>query len=125
MPARKASSSKKSSSKKAGAGKGGAAQIIVPRKIRRFGWTPDLPDHRDKIYSAPFLHAAQLPPSVDLRSGCPPVYDQGQLGSCTGNAIAAAIEFDQMKQKVADVFVPSRLFIYYNERVMEGTVGQD
>ena len=127
MPARKGSSSKKSSSKKAGAGAGKAvaAQVIVPRKIRRFGWTPDLPDHRDKVYSAPFVHAAQLPPGVDLRSGCPPVYDQGQLGSCTGNAIAAAIEFDQMKQKQSDVFVPSRLFIYYNERVMEGTVGQD
>jgi C1A family cysteine protease len=125
MPARKASSSKKSSGKKAGSSAAGAAQVIVPRKIRRFGWTPDLPDHRDKVYSAPFVHAAQLPPSVDLRSGCPPVYEQGQLGSCTGNAIAAAIEFDQMKQKQSDVFVPSRLFIYYNERVMEGTVGQD
>ena len=50
----------------------------------------------------------------------PAGYDQGQLGSCTANAIAAAIEFDQKKR-----FVPSRLFIYYNERVMEGTVDSD
>ena len=30
-----------------------------------------------------------------------------------------------MKQALADVFVPSRLFIYYNERVIEGTVDED
>jgi len=52
------------------------------------------------------------------------VYDQGQLGSCTANAIGAAIEFDQQKQGTA-AFVPSRLFIYYNERVIERTVAQD
>ena len=52
------------------------------------------------------------------------MYDQGQLGSCTANAIAAALEFDQMKEK-QQVFMPSRLFIYYNERVMEGTVNED
>jgi C1A family cysteine protease len=47
--------------------------------------------------------------------------DQGQLGSCTANGIAGAIEFDQIKQKVGE-FVPSRLFIYYNERTVENTV---
>jgi C1A family cysteine protease len=52
------------------------------------------------------------------------VYDQGQLGSCTGNGIAGAIEFDQRKQGTRE-FTPSRLFIYYNERVIEGTVTQD
>jgi C1A family cysteine protease len=52
------------------------------------------------------------------------VYDQGQLGSCTANAIGAAFEFELLKQKLTD-FMPSRLFIYYNERVMEGTVGTD
>src|SRR5204863_65916 len=65
-----------------------------------------------------------LPPSVDLRSECAPIYDQGQLGSCTGNGIAGAIEFDQRKQGTR-AFTPSRLFIYYNERVIEGTVKQD
>jgi len=65
-----------------------------------------------------------LPPSIDLRSECPPVYDQGQLGSCTGNGIAGAIEFDQRKQSTKE-FTPSRLFIYYNERVIEGTVDHD
>ncbi len=91
---------------------------------RKYGWAPDLPDHRDHIYSAPQPILAKLPPKKDLRSGCPPVYDQGQLSSCTGNAIAGAIQFDQKKQKLK-TFVPSRLFIYYNERAMEGSINSD
>src|SRR5262249_18753286 len=97
----------------------------MPRKISRFGWVPDLPDHRDHLYAAPPVALRALPSSVDLRPSCPPVYDQGQLGSCTANAIAAAMQFDQMKQKLPQIFMPSRLFIYYNERVMEGTVDSD
>jgi C1A family cysteine protease len=96
----------------------------MPTKIQRYGWVPDLPDHRDHLYAAPPQFLAALPPSVDLRAQCPPVYDQGQLGSCTANAIGAAIQFEQMKQK-QKAFTPSRLFIYYNERVMEGTVDSD
>jgi C1A family cysteine protease len=93
-------------------------------QIRRLGWQPDLPDHRDLTFSAPMAVMAKLPASVDLRPHCPPVYDQGQIGSCTANAIAGAIEFDQKKQKLTE-FVPSRLFIYYNERDMEHTIPLD
>ncbi|HVY94333.1 MAG TPA: C1 family peptidase [Bryobacteraceae bacterium] len=90
-----------------------------------YGWVRDLPDARDFLYAAPLIRFPHgLPASVDLRSECPPIYDQGQLGSCTGNGIAGAIEFDQRKQGIKE-FVPSRLFIYYNERVIEGTVSQD
>jgi C1A family cysteine protease len=96
----------------------------MPHKIKRFGWLPDLPDHRDQFYAAPLVNLGVLPVKVDLRPNCPKVYDQGQLGSCTANAIAGAIEFDRLKQHKTD-FVPSRLFIYYNERVMEGTVDTD
>ncbi|HEV1996364.1 MAG TPA: C1 family peptidase, partial [Candidatus Acidoferrum sp.] len=49
---------------------------------------------------------------------------QGQLGSCTGNAIGGAFQFEQMKQNIAN-WIPSRLFIYYNERVIEGSVNSD
>lgn len=86
----------------------------------RYGWMPDLPDQRDFLYAAPSRYQQNLPSSVNLSDKCPPIYDQGQLGSCTANAIAAAIEFDQKKK-----FVPSRLFIYYNERDMEGTIRSD
>jgi len=95
------------------------------RKTARYGWVPDLPDQRDHFYATLPEVMTTLPSSVDLRPHCPPVYDQGQLGSCTANAIAAAMQFDEMKQKFQNLFVPSRLFIYYNERAIEGHVNTD
>jgi len=94
-------------------------------QIAHYGWIPDLPDQRDYQYAAPIAAIGTLPTNIDLTSACPPVYDQGQLGSCTANAIAGAIQFEQMKQNLAQIFTPSRLFIYYNERDMEGTVNSD
>ncbi|MDB6143316.1 MAG: peptidase [Pseudomonas sp.] len=93
--------------------------------VKHYGWIHDLPDHRDQLYAAPALALVALPPLVDLRPQCPPVYDQGQLGSCTANGIAGAIQFDRIKQKLTPAFEPSRLFIYYNERVIEHTVNSD
>jgi C1A family cysteine protease len=98
---------------------------LDPLKIVRYGWIPDLPDRRDQLYVAPPELSQILPPMVDLRPNCPPVYDQGQLGSCTANAIAGAVEFDLLKEKQQGIFIPSRLFLYYNERVIEGTVNSD
>lgn len=93
--------------------------------IKKFGWKPDLPDHRDHILTLPVsIQAAKLATKVDLRSGCPAVYDQGNLGSCTAQALAALVAFLFKKQKKT-VYTPSRLFIYYNERVLEGTVSID
>ena len=57
---------------------------------------------------------------VDLRPYMPAIYDQGQLGSCTANALCAAIQFVHPKAPI-----PSRLFLYYNERRMEGDVPND
>ncbi len=97
----------------------------MQRRIKRYGWLPDLPDQRDHIYAAPPKVLAVLPTKVDLRRQCPPVLDQGELGSCTAHAIANAFHFDEMKQQVRAPMAPSRLFIYYNERAMEGTVRVD
>ena len=96
------------------------------RNVRsvKYGWKPDLPDARDLKFTAPALGSTPLPSSVDLRKSCPAVYDQGQIGSCTANAIAGAVEFDLLKQHLTD-FTPSRLFIYYNERVIEHSVMSD
>ena len=89
--------------------------------MKKYGWIPSFPDHRDLIFKA---QLTQFPLKTDLRAQCPPVYDQGNLGSCTANAIGAAIEFEHLKQFNKDL-MPSRLFIYYNERTIEGTVNSD
>ena len=95
------------------------------KQIKKMGWQPDLPDSRDFIYAAPSTILKKLPAAVDLRQQCPAVYDQGQLGSCTANAIAGAFEFEAKKQNATNDFMPSRLFIYYNERAIEHTINTD
>lgn len=87
----------------------------------KYHWTRDNEDKRDHLF-APRLGAA-APSSVDLRANCSAIEDQGDLGSCTGNAIAGIVEYLCRKaKKNTDV---SRLFIYYQERVYEGDVNYD
>ena len=90
----------------------------------KYTWKPDIPDRRDYKLMVPKKIA--LPTKVDLRNKMSPVEDQGQLGSCTGNAIAGALEYLENKNLPKTKFVDiSRLFIYYQERLIEGTVSQD
>lgn len=92
--------------------------------VARYGWRPDLPDHRDRRLAA--VPPAHVPPrQIDLRPGCPPIYDQSQLGACTAHAILGACEYERIKQGDAPDARLSRLFLYYNERAMEGSVAQD
>lgn len=88
------------------------------------GWRRDKGDYRDRHMLISPATVACLPVSVDLRPQCPPVLDQGQLGSCTANAIASALQFDQMKQQLP-TYTPSRLYIYWNERDIEGSTDYD
>jgi C1A family cysteine protease len=99
---------------------------VSPRRRSNawYGWIQDLPDHRDLKYAAVRKIPKKLPKSVDLRPGCSKVENQGQLGSCSANALAGALEFLERKEKVSFVDF-SRLFIYYNARAIEGTVNQD
>jgi C1A family cysteine protease len=94
-------------------------------RIKRFGWVRDIPDQRDFRYQPPPKLARALPPKVDLRRGFPPPYNQGELGSCTANAISGALQFLEAKEGSTAPAMPSRLFIYFNERVLEGTVDSD
>ena len=89
---------------------------------RRFGTHPDVPDLRDRV----FLPVSKAnPKSVDLRPDAPPIYDQGSLNSCCANAIAAAIWYEQRRAGHARVPSPSRLFLYFNERVYDRVVPQN
>jgi C1A family cysteine protease len=89
----------------------------------KYGWKADLPDIRDYLYS---MQPVPIPTRIDLTTTgyCPPVYDQGNLGSCTANAGAGMVDFIKGKQKQKWI-TPSRLFLYYNTRELEGTVDWD
>lgn len=90
----------------------------------RFGYIPD----RDKV-SPPFelkrgVRAAVMKPVTDLTPLMPPIWDQGNLGSCTGQGVARILDYAH-KLNRGRFYGPSTLFIYYNERVLEGTVNED
>jgi C1A family cysteine protease len=108
--------------------------------IHRYSWHPDLPDFRDFKYALHRLKVSPipvvLPIKIDLRSFCSPVFDQGQYGSCTSQSLAGHLEFLELKEIREKTVAPeefdpnaftlfSRLFIYYNERLIENTVNQD
>lgn len=71
------------------------------------------------------MAASSLPTSVDLRSGFPEPFDQGSLGSCTAQALVGAVLFDLKKQGQKKPDMRSPLYLYWQERKMEGRIGQD
>ncbi len=93
------------------------------------GWLPDHPDLRDytigtaevrKIFAGREAAArvpgsrkpAAAPPgAIDLRDWCPPVEDQGRLGSCTANAGVGVIEYYE-RRAFGRHLEASRLFLY-------------
>lgn len=89
---------------------------------KTYGWKRDLPDQRDFVFK--ITRTTSLPPAVDLRAGCSAVEDQGNLGSCTSQATVGALEYLGIKDGVTFQDL-SRLFVYYNTRVIENCVRYD
>ena len=94
--------------------------VKPPIHIPKYHWVPDKIDNRDYKYLVMNKTSRNV---VDLRIHCSPIEDQGNLGSCTGQAIAGAIELlNKRTGKQNDV---SRLYIYYYERELIGTIHYD
>jgi len=93
------------------------------------GWLPDYPDFRDYTVEQASVKAmlitvgaekplkAGLPASVDLKAWCPPIENQGSLGSCTANAGVAMVEYFERRAFGKHVDA-SRLFLYKATRNM-------
>jgi hypothetical protein len=82
--------------------------------IRRYCWIPDLPSDQDVVYVAP---GDELLAREDLRGLTQAAFDQGTLGSSVANALAGAYQM-VLKKQGQSVFLPARLFLYYNQRQM-------
>ena len=79
-------------------------------------------DHRD--LRCTFTQTA-LKPVVDLRPYASPIEDQRHLGSCTGQATVGAYEL-MLNKLYPDKFVDlSRLFVYFNARLLDGDTNED
>lgn len=101
------------------------AELLTTPPNNRYGWLPDRPDAND--YPVPEKYKAiRIPSSIDLRASgfTSRIKDQDGLGSCTGNGIARNFEF-AMRRQGQVMSDRSRLFIYYLEREMEGTINSD
>lgn len=93
---------------------------------RRYGWKRDLPSPFYPEHMHLDLAAKPILPETDMRPSWPEPYDQGALGSCTGNGLGGAVHYVlKHAGKVSSSWLPSRLFIYYNERAREGTISED
>lgn len=82
------------------------------------------PTDRRDIMKVARIAPQQLPEFTENRKLLSYTYDQGRLGSCTGNGISKHIDYTRVKQGLP-IMQPSRLQIYYNERQREGTIGED
>ncbi len=96
------------------------------------GWRKDTFDKRDLKYRTLFTRPVEeLPEEVDLRKDMSAVEDQGHVGSCTANAAVGSMEFlkrDRLNRKFLCMKTQrdlSRLFVYYNTRMIEGTIDAD
>src|ERR1700682_1791556 len=93
-----------------------------------YGWKRSLPDFRDQPFTAALRArlSKTLPAHRDDRGTAfmPPVYNQGQTSSCCGNGTAGALHYMRRKQGLAE-FAPSRMFIYWNGRDLEGSANVD
>lgn len=91
----------------------------IDRKVG--GWNPQGYDARDKhLQAALYVSPKDLPLNYDQRPKWSPVYDQGDEGSCTGNGSAGLVDFNQKLLDYKWPYTPSRAFIYYNGRLVDG-----
>lgn len=91
----------------------------------RLNWKPSPPDARDFKFST-FLNnrpTVALPTVVDLSPVVPEIFDQGNIGSCTGNA-GATLGLHRSRAQEREI-LPSRLMLYYGARELEGSAGSD
>ena len=106
----------------------------MTKSLRIYGHKRDSKVVQHKVFSFNRTHpkALQLPSYVnliekykDLFIAAQLPYDQGQLGSCTSQGLAFAFVYNELSQHNKALFMPARLFIYYNERSLEDTVNSD
>jgi C1A family cysteine protease len=97
----------------------------MKKHFKGLGFKPDLPDIRDFTFESNIIRKKRdFPRSVDLRGhpDMPPIWDQKELGACTAFSVGALCAFEYGADFCYD---PSKLFLYYVTRSLEGTVDVD
>lgn len=90
----------------------------------RYGWKRDRPDARDFKFSIMRPTLLVLPPAASVEALEPPIWDQGELGSCTGHGTCRVVQMARRKEGLPDIAL-SRLMAYYVGRELERTTALD
>ncbi len=89
---------------------------------RKYRVSPDKIDWRDQYYNFARLTLREV---VDMRSTASAVEEQSNLGSCTAQAIVGAYELLTKRDYPDQYNDLSRLFVYYNSRLIGGVITED
>lgn len=95
---------------------------MIKLKIGKFALNKSVHDERDHVYKQSQSEIRQV---VDLKEWASPVQDQLDLSSCVAAALTDAYEL-RVKKLYPETFTElSKLFVYYNARLLEGLTGYD
>jgi C1A family cysteine protease len=104
------------------------------QRMVTMGYHPDLPDWRDRSIEklsselakqVSKLTPKRLPARINNIPWCSPIEDQGDLGSCTAQAVVGLLEYMQRRSCSSrdDYIGASRLFLYKASRNLLGWKG--
>lgn len=96
--------------------------MIVNNILNTYRIRADRSDWRDQAYQPSLI---PLKETVDMRQWASAIENQGHLGSCTGNAIVGVYELLLNRSNSREFVDLSRLFVYYNSRLIEGVTNED
>jgi len=96
----------------------------------KYHWVPELPGKHYPRLDHTKLPVVHIDSIIDMSSHMSAIENQHSLGSCTSHAIVGMMEY---LQNYAAGFANdhfqfeklSRLFVYFNERFLEGTIKKD
>jgi C1A family cysteine protease len=100
--------------------------MLEKRDNRWYGWKRSIPSIYDYEFVIPRRYGliSAVPRKANNKSICPPVMEQGSIGSCVANATTAAMRADRVSQRLSDIPL-SRLQLYWDGREAEGDLEVD
>ena len=106
--------------------------LVLSPGGRRYGGKPSPVDHRDFGVARLLRSVAPIPSSYSLEQWLGPVRDQGDEGSCTGNAGAGKVDFLLRKHSpeftgsnIEFAPVTSAAYLYAKSRMKDGSFPAD
>lgn len=95
-------------------------QLIPSEGRSSYEWVME--QEKEQVFKLKYTHKI-LPYQTDFSQDLCSIHTQGDLGSCTAQAITLSMEYFLKKLEVPTELSP--LYVYYNERKIGGTIDED